>query len=234
MSLAQFEEEQIQIRKEIWSLIRVKKLLVIDVGVGVDATSTQMLIEKGAAVIAIDTDIEALMKHREIAASFVCCDVRYPPFKRNAADCVTFLYTLHEINPAFHRTMISELAPMSLKIVIVEPSPGNTPGYQCFENLWRESMHAVGYFEDYEPLSYWKHLVRTNGFEIELARKIEHTVHVPPEKIKSMVDFTVEWFKREDVPQAYLERAQTLETIKEEEIKLSDITIVIGKSRMRQ
>lgn len=233
MSQSPFEEEQKRIRKEIWSLIHVKDCIVIDVGVGESAGSTKTLIDKGASVIAIDNDTECLENHKDLDAAFVCCDIQKMPFKSGAADAVVFNFTLHEINPLFHRDILSEMAYIASRIIIVEPAPGTTPGYSRFEELWRESMHAVGEFEDYKPCSYWKELVQASGFNVSISKTMEHTEEVPLETRKEMVQFTTEWMKEKDVPEKYIDEAKTLlESAKEKEMRLSDIIVIIGESKI--
>jgi len=233
MSKSKFEEEHDRIRKEIWSLINVENRVVIDVGVGLDATSTKTLIDKGASVITVDTDIEALGKHKGIDTAFVCCDIRDIPFKPGIADAVLFNFTLHEIDPLFHDDILSEMASIASQVIIIEPSPGTTEGYKRFETLWRESMHAVGKFEDYQPVQYWETLVQANGFNLVLSRTIEHREDVPPEAIEDMIHFTTDWLEEENVPEKYMNEAKNLrEYAKKVEMKLSDITVVIGQSKI--
>jgi uncharacterized UPF0146 family protein len=228
-----FEDEQKRIEEKIWSLITVKNAVVIDVGIGENARSTQALIERGASVIAVDTNVEALLNHATLDAVFVCCDMVNPPFKPGTADVAVFNFTLHEINPLYHSTILSGAARVASQVMIVEPNPGTTPGYQEFENVWRESMHAVGKFEDYKPLSYWETLLKTSEFRILLSERIEHKEDVPPQKRKNMVQFTIEWLKEEHVPEEYMRKARNLlKYIAHVEMKLSDITVVIGESEV--
>jgi ubiquinone/menaquinone biosynthesis C-methylase UbiE len=229
----EFEQEQEKIRNEIWSLMNVENSLIIDVGVGENAKSTKTLIEKGAQVIAVDTSLKALEKHKDMDATLVCCNIVDMPFKTGIFDVIFFFFTLHEINPSLHDAIISQAALTSSQVVIVEPAPGNTPGYQRYEELWSEAMHAVGKYEDYQSQSYWEGLLQTHGFDLTLSMKIEQTLEVPFETREEMTRFTLGWFKEEGVPEKYIDKVENLLKYAEEDMKLSDITIVMGEKRIR-
>jgi hypothetical protein len=225
-----YEKEQKEIEQKIWSLFDVEGNLVVDVGVGKSAMSARTLITKGATVVAADSSMAALQPQKDAGALLVCCDIREIPFKKHAVDLIMFYFTLHEIDPHFHRAILSQTALTASQVAIVEPTPGTTPGYEKLERLWRESMHAVGKFEDYHPVEYWDALIRAAGFNVVLSETVGHKERVPPEKMDDIVDFTVEWFEEEHVPEPYIHKAKTLLDAKEE-MKLSDIAVVVGQSR---
>lgn len=227
----EFEQEQEKIRKEIWSLINVENSLIIDVGVGENAKSTKTLIEKGAQIIAVDISIKALKKHKDMDATLVCCNIVNMPFKAGIFDVMFFYFTLHEIDPLLHDVIVSQAALTSSQVVIVEPAPAETPGYQRYEELWREAMHAVGKFEDYREQSYWEELLQTHGFDLTLSKKVEHTQQVPFETREEMIRFTVGWFRDEGMPDKYIDKAENLLEYAGEDMRLSDIIMVVGEKR---
>lgn len=228
MCQSSFEKEQEKIRTQIWSLIPVEDAVVLDVGVGLHAASTKTLIDKGATVIAVDSDLKALITHKELDALFVCCNIKDMPFKANTVDVVVFYFTLHEIDPLFHNSIISGIARMSSQVIIVEPTPGTTPGYQRYEKVWRQSMHAVDKFEDYQPAEYWETLVKTCGFNQVMSQTVTNKEKVPFDVLKDMVSSTVEWLKKDSVPEKYIKKAKDLLEYAGEEMKLSDVAVIMG------
>ncbi len=228
MCQSAFEKEQETVKTRIWSLVPVKDAVVLDVGVGLHATSTRTLIDKGATVVAVDSDFNALKTHKGIDALFVCCNIKDMPFKPGVVDAVVFYFTLHEIDPLLHKNIMAQTAHISSQVIIVEPTPGATPGYQRYEAVWRQSMHAVGKFEDYQPVEYWETLMKTNGFQVT-SEIVVHKEEVPFDVLKDMVSFTVEWLEKESVPEEYIEKAKDLLEHTGEEMKLSDIAVVIGR-----
>lgn len=231
MDVSSYEEEQKRRQEKIWSLIHVEDAVVIDCGIGKNAVSTKALIGKNARVITVDKDREALINHKDLPIQLVQCDITDVPFKPDAADAALFYFTLHEIDPAFHGKIISEMGRIVSRTIIVEPSPGGNAVYQRFEKLWREAMHAVGKFEDYQVRSYWEELLQTNGFKIVVSKSIIHKMDVPPEKIEELREFTVKIFKEEGVPEKYIDEMESfLRYAQKVGMKFSDISVVIGKS----
>lgn len=227
MCQSAFEKEQEKVKTQIWSLIPVEHAVVLDVGVGLHAGSTKTLIDKGAAVIAVDSDFNALVMHKELDALFVCCNIEDMPFKSNTIDVTVLYFTLHEIDPVLHTSIVAQIARISSQIIIVEPTPGTTPSYQRYETVWRQSMHAVGKFEDYQPVEYWETLVK-NGFNQVTSALLVHREEVPFEVLKDMVSFTVEWLEKEDAPEEYIEKTKNLLKYAGEEMRVSDVAVVKG------
>lgn len=231
MNASHYERERKRLQKEIWSSFSVEKKAVIDLGIGEDAISTKTLIEKGAHVVTVDNNRESLLAHKGLNATFVQCDIKDIPFKPRTFDTAVFYFTLHEIDPAFHKHIISDMASVASQIVIVEPVPGGSALCQQFQQLWREAMHAVDNFEDYNPCEYWKALLETNGFTLVVSTTLEYKEEVPLEVIEDAAATSLEIFKEKGVPEKYGDEMRNLlECARKEGMKWSDIAVVIGKS----
>lgn len=224
----QFKKEQKKIKKDIWSLIPDQGV-ILDVGVGKDATSAKTLAGKGAYVIAADNNFKALQKNAKINAALVCCNAAAMPFKPLTADVTLFYYTLHEINFHVHAHILSQINSISSAVVIVEPGPGTSPGQKYYQKLWQTAMEAIGKFEHYHPLEYWEKLVKSAGFTEVISKKFCHSHYMPIEVKKNLVNTTIEWFKEEGVSNTYIEKAQNLLDGLPQEMTLPDTLIVIGK-----
>ena len=143
--------------KEVWSLINVKGLKVIDFGIG---DSTKKLVDLGAKVIALDKDVEKLKGYMKQHLQLILCDIANPPFKAATADLAVFHFTLHEIDPSLHEKVITSACRIASRIMVVEPSPNGCASYQRYARVWRDAMHSIGRFEDYKSPSYWEILVK--------------------------------------------------------------------------
>jgi ubiquinone/menaquinone biosynthesis C-methylase UbiE len=159
----EYVKEQERAEKEIWSSINVKELTVVDFGVG---ESTKKLIDLGAKVIAVDRDLEKLKKYDNLDISLIKCDITNFPFDNRIAELAVFYFTLHKIDPLIHKEVISTTYKISPRIMVVEPSPKGCLAYQRYAELWHNAMHSIDRFEDYQPISYWKKLIESCGFEI--------------------------------------------------------------------
>ena len=225
-----YEQERKRVREEIWSLISLENATVIDFGVGENATSTQKLIEKGAHVIVVDRDFEALQKHRNVNALFVQCNFEDMPFRPGSADVAVFCYTLHEVNPSLHESIITQAASIAATVIIVEPLPGTSGPRQDLEDLWREAMHAVGKFEDYKPRAYWETLIETGGFTKIVSEVFERNETIPPDVVKDIVHMSLEWWEKDGVPEEFCHKIKDfLKYTDEEGLRELDIAVIIGK-----
>jgi len=122
----------------------------------------------------------------------------------------------------------------SSKIMVVEPSPEGCPAYQRYAELWRSSMHSIGKFEDYQPISYWKRLIQSCGFKIVVLKKIKQNMDVPPAVLEQIVQSTIEEWKKLSVESKYINKMKEfLEYAKKNGMKWSDLVLIIGESIKR-
>ena len=94
-----YEEDLERVKREIWSSIDVKGLLVVDFGVG---ESTRTLVEMGAHVIGVDVDGNGLREQRGVVPHLVRCYLPHLPFRPGSIDLAVFYFTLHEVDPSLH------------------------------------------------------------------------------------------------------------------------------------
>jgi len=224
----EYVKEQERVEKEIWSSINVKDLTVADFGVG---ESTKKLIDLGAKVIAVDRDSQKLKKYDNLSISLIKCDITNFPFDNRTANLVVFYFTLHEINPLIHKEVISTTYKISPKIMVVEPSPKGCPAYQRYAELWRRTMHSIGRFEDYQPISYWKKLIESCGFEIVVLKKVKQKTDIPPNVLEEIVQHTIKEWKKLSVKSEYVHKMnEFLEYAKKNGMSWSGLIVMIGES----
>lgn len=216
-------------REEIWSSVNVKGLTVIDFGVG---ESTEKLIDLRAKVIAVDRDIEKLKKYNNLGIQLINCDITNFPSDNKFADLAVFYFTLHEIDPLIQKEVISATYRISSKIMVVEPSPNGCLAYQRYAGLWRSAMHSIGRFEDYQPISYWKKLIESCGFEIVVLKKIKQNTDIPPNVLEEIAQSTIEEWRKLSVESKYInEIYEFLEYVKKNGMRWSDLIVMIGASQ---
>ncbi|OKY78752.1 MAG: SAM-dependent methyltransferase [Candidatus Methanohalarchaeum thermophilum] len=145
MGFAGFRSEREKMWEEVLSDLEVEGCKVIDVGVG---ESTEKLVEAGAQVVGVDTDIEKL-KGCELDVPLIKCDILNFPFERRIADLTFFNFILHEINPQKHSEAIRLASHISPEIAVIEPSPEVGSVYQRFNELQQEIIESLGGYEEY-------------------------------------------------------------------------------------
>ena len=225
-----FKEEQERLMDQIWSFINIEGCTVLDIGIGEDAITTKRLIKLGGKVIVIDKDEKMLKKHQNLKVPLLCYDVNHLVFKRRFADLTVFYFTLHEINPAIHENILSRIAQISSKIMIVEPSPGRHPIYQRYEKIWRSAMHAIGLFEDYHPRSYWTDLIEKSGFKTSVSKQLVQHQEVPQKILENIFQSFIKDWKEIGVPRRYLDQMyDVLDIARATGMLWSDLIVVIGE-----
>ncbi len=168
---------------KVWSLVDVRGLTVVDFGVG---ESTRRLLQLGAKVVAVDRDLERLREFVDAGVPVVACDFVDFPFRCRFADLAVFHFSLHEVDPSVHRDVLMIACEIAPRVLIVEPSPEGGLAFRRFCELWREAMESVGRFEEYRPLEYWRGLVESCGFEVELAERVSQDYPVPREEVERL------------------------------------------------
>ncbi|MGC8903504.1 MAG: methyltransferase domain-containing protein [Fervidobacterium sp.] len=225
-----FQITKKRIENEIWSLVNVKDLTVIDFGIG---ESTERLVDLGAKVIAVDKDFEKLKKYKNLGISLVNCDVTNLPFNRRIADLAIFYFALHEINPLLHKQVVSTAHKISSRIMVVEPSPDGCSAYRRYSEIWRNAMHSIGKFEDYQTLSYWKKLIESCNFKILVLKRVKQNTEIPFEELEKIFQTTIEKWKKLRVEDEYINKLHDLlKNIRENGMRWSDLTVIIGESNV--
>lgn len=225
-----FAEERKRIEEKIWSLAQIKSgMKVLDVGIGEDAYSTKKIIDLGALVTAIDTDLKMLNKHKSLKINLIQASASQLPFISSAFDLSVAYFTLHEINPKLHTKVISELIRVSKRVMIVEPGLGEDRLYNVYHDIWSRAMHSIGKFEDYQSITYWKMLLEACGANVKVCGKITHKNKLVGDRADKFMEGVIRYVKSYGVPEKYVSEFHDLaEDMNHLGMRFSDISVVIG------
>ncbi|NIQ06095.1 MAG: class I SAM-dependent methyltransferase [Candidatus Korarchaeota archaeon] len=205
-----------------------KDFRVIDVGVG---ESTKALLKWGATVIGVDRDLDRLQAFEDADIPLLRGDVTSFPFRKRLADLIVLKETLHEIDPAKHREVLTVAYALAPMVIVVEPSPEGGRMYQRYAELWRKAMRSVGRFEEYQPLSYWKKLLKDSGFTMVTVKRIRAKETIPPEQLEEINRCTVEeWINLSVKPKYIQDMHEFLECAKKNGMKWSDLNVLKGEA----
>lgn len=211
-----------------WSVLDFSGLRVVDFGAG---ESTWRLLQMGAEVVAVDRDVERLRELADAGVPVVACDFLNLPFRRRFADLAVFHFSLHEVDPERHRDVLAIAREVALRVLVVEPSPEGCPAFRRFSELWRGAMESVGRFEEYRPLGYWRGLLESCGFAVEVAGKVAQPSPIPREEAKRIAREAVSLWRRLSVPEGIV--AEMLEFPAYAEaaggMRWSDLIVVLGR-----
>jgi ubiquinone/menaquinone biosynthesis C-methylase UbiE len=213
----------------VWASLNLEGMRVIDFGVG---ESTKKLVRFGANVTVVDRDAGKLKKYDDLGIPSLNCDMTSFRFDDVVADVTVFCFTLHEIDPRMHRSVISTARRISPRIIVVEPSPDGCPAYRRFARLWHEAMHSIGRFEVYQPISYWKSLIQSCGFRVTTSKKIKQKSLLPSEILDETVQNTIRDWRMQSVPTRF---AGLMNEFRKYAMKngmtWSDLIFLVGESK---
>lgn len=227
MKLSEYEKEQRMIDQKIWSLPKIEKGLALDMGVG---DSTRKLIGLDAKVVAVDSDLNNLIKQKNFDGMLVQCNVSYLPFKNSVFDLSVASFTLHEINPLLHLNVVSEMTRVSRKTMIVEPMPAQEHVNKRYDGIWCKAMHSIGRFEDYQEIMYWKKLMEKCNMRIVVCEKFRGKNRIPPQKVDELIKGTVTLMNSYYVSKKYIEEIKDLgKDMRNKGMRRSSIGVVIGE-----
>ena len=228
-----FEQERNRIRERVWSLLELKPGdHVLDVGVGHIAYSRNKLIELGTRFTSIDLDWSILRKHKTAKAYSVQCNAAQLPFGHQVFELALANFTFHEINPALHRTVISEFCRVSKRIMIVEPDISEDPLCRRFQEVWTLSMHSIHKFEDYKTLDGWTDMIKSGGVRITTTQKLRSSVCLCGQEAMDYMETVVDNLREEGVPDQYIQETKDLaQDVAKKGMIFSDVNVIIGRTR---
>ncbi len=215
-----------------WSLVDVGGLTVVDFGAG---KSTKRLLQMGANVIAVDRDLERLKEFVDAGVPVVVCDFVDFPFRCRFADLAVFHFSLHEVDPARHHDIVTMARQIAPRILIIEPSPEGGLAFRRFYELWREAMESVGRFEEYKSLEYWRGLVESCGFDVELSERAVQDYPIPRDEVEKLAREAVDLWRRLGVPESIVREMLEFPGYVERVGGMwwSDLLVVLGLDRER-
>jgi ubiquinone/menaquinone biosynthesis C-methylase UbiE len=230
-AMTAFAQEREKIRNKIWSLLELRSdEKVLDVGVGRIAYSLKKLIELGVPVTSIDLNRQVLQQHKTPNVNAVQCNAARIPFRKNVFHTALVNFTFHEINPALHQRVVSELCRVSGRIVIVEPAFSEDPLCRRFQEIWTESMHSVSKFEDFKSMESWTDLVRGSGARVTHNDTFQSRVQLCGEEAKEYMKTVVDELRKEGVSEKYIKEMQKLaKNVEEEGMLFSDVNLIIAE-----
>ncbi len=226
-SKSYFDEER-RVKKRIYdSLTKLGKLnAVVDVGCGESTRAILSSVESGF-VMCIDVEPKRIDVDSRERLDVVQADARYLPLRSDCCDAITFIFTLHEINPQAHRTVLSEARRVAKYVVIADPSPHGVELYEKFRRIYSEAMRSIGRFEEYRDKEYWDALMRSAGLRIAFEEVIEWRAAVPREVLSNIIKNIVEEWKCLGVDRGYIEELKSI-LYSDKEFRWSSISLLIG------
>jgi len=222
-----FEEER-RVKGSIYGvLMKLGSIdVVIDVGCG-DSTRGILSAVPDSFVMCVDVRPRRIESGSGERLDVVVADARSLPLRSGCCSAVSYVFTLHEIDPQTHRDVILEAKRVARYVVVAEPSPYGVELYEEFWHTYRDAAKSVGLFEEYKPREYWVSLLEEAGLQVLIERRIKWRTAVPKRVLEEIISSTVEEWKKMGVDRRYIERIRSI-LGSDKEFKWSDIYLIVG------
>ncbi|MDQ2680278.1 MAG: hypothetical protein M3Y21_04540 [Candidatus Eremiobacteraeota bacterium] len=209
-SIDEFERESRHIDNLIWDALALEKTdRVLFCGYGPEAQWVKRAIAFGSAVTVIEHRDEIIAQFSKLDAKLMRGSTSVIPAKEGVFDVAIAFHYLHEVDPFFHAQVVSELARVAKRVVVVEPSPPSDPLGRRIALLYSQAKRELGQFEYYQPIDYWKKLLQ--AVKAEIAQSVFAFAKVPPrEYLDDTVRLILDTMEVEDAPRAYLDELRAI------------------------
>jgi hypothetical protein len=206
----EFERESHRIDQLVWDAMAIRKgESVLFAGASIDPLWFIRAVQIGADVTVIESDVDRLGSLADVGVKTVRGSTTTIPARENSYDAAIAFHYLHEVDPFFHAQIVSELARVGQRVVIVEPAPPSDPLGRRIAALYSRAKRELGAFEYYQILDYWKKLLTVVKADITSATY--SFLRVPPrEYIDDTVRLILETMEIEETPKPYLDELREL------------------------
>ncbi len=210
ITAAEFERESRRVDEELWrSMALAPGEKVLFCGFPEDRAWLPRAAEIGAVVTVIESAEEAIANHVNLPLTVLRGSTTQIPARVASFDVAVAYHYLHEIDPSFHTQVISELARVGKRVIIVELSPPHDPLGRRISALYSRAKHDFGSFETYQPPDYWKKLL--NGVKADVVQHLVAFRKSPPRAyLEDTVAVLLRALENEDIPADYLAELRAL------------------------
>jgi ubiquinone/menaquinone biosynthesis C-methylase UbiE len=204
MMITDFQRESYRIDQMIWdamALLRGERVLFC--GFANDGAWVKRAAEIGVDVHVIESDEDKLTELTDLRVKTLRGSTTMIPARDNSFDAVVAFHYLHEIDPTFHAQIVSEIARVGKRVVVVEPAPPADALGKRIAELYSRAKFEAGAFEEYQPIDYWRKLLAMVKADVVM-QQFTFTRLAPRFAIEETVSLILEAMEIEEMPEGYL------------------------------
>jgi hypothetical protein len=210
VTVTDFQRESYRIDQMIWdamALVRDERVLFC--GFANDGAWVKRAAQIGVDVHVIESDEEKLAELSGLGVKTLRGSVTMIPARDNSFDAVVAFHYLHEIDPTFHAQIVSEIARVGKRVIVVEPAPPADPLGKRIAELYSRAKFEAGAWEEYQPIDYWRKLLAMVKADVVM-QQFTFTRLAPRFAIEETVSLILEAMEIEEMPAGYLEELREL------------------------
>ncbi|HEY4440468.1 MAG TPA: hypothetical protein VGN14_08410 [Candidatus Elarobacter sp.] len=208
--VSDFQTESYRIDQQIWDAIALgpgERALFL--GLANEGAWIKRAVEIGVDVTAIGGDDATIARIEGLGATATRGSATMIPATESSYDVAVAMHYLHEIDPGFHAQVVSEMARVGKRVVIVEPSPPADALGKRIASLYGRAKREEGQFEAYQPLDYWRKLLAI--VKAEVYQQLITFTRVPPRAaVNETISLILEALAIEALPERYLDELRAL------------------------
>lgn len=202
---------------------------VLFCGFGPDGNQVRRAIGQGAAVTVIEHRDQAISQFANLGAKLLRGSTSVIPAKENTFDVAVAFHYLHEVDPFFHAQIMSELARVAHRIVLVEPAPPGDPLGKRIATLYSQAKRELGQFEYYQPIEYWKKLLQ--AVKADVSQQVFAFSKVPPrEYLVDTIELLLDTITVQEAPKAYIDELREIAHRPEAQLLPPPRYVLVGAS----
>jgi len=206
----EFERESYRIDQLIWDAMALRAgESVLFCGFSNNADWIKRAVAIGVDVSIIVDDPSVLAELSRVPVKVLRGSTSMLPARDASFDATVAFHYLHEVDPFFHASIVSELGRVGKRCVIVEPAPPSDPLGLRIASLYSRAKRELGQFENYHHIDYWRKLVAIVKSDV-MYQTFAFTRTPPREAIRETIALIIDTMAAEETPEAYLDELRAL------------------------
>lgn len=208
--VSDFLRESRRIDQLIWdamSLVAGDRVLFC--GYANDGAWIRRALQIGVDVSVIESDEDRLTRLADLRIPTLRGSTTMIPARDGSFDSIVSFHYLHEIDPTFHAQIVSELARVGRRVIVVEPAPPADPLGKRIAELYSRAKFEAGAFEEYQTIDYWRKLLTMVKADV-LMQQFTFTRLAPRFAIEETVGLILQAMAIEEMPKGYLDELREL------------------------
>jgi len=226
-----FERESYRIDQLIWDAMALRAgESALFCGVSNSVDWIKRAVEIGADVSVISNDPSGVSELRGVPITVLRGSTSMLHAHDASFDVTIAFHYLHEIDPFFHATVVSELARVGKRCVIVEPAPPSDPLGLRIAALYSRAKRELGQFENYHHIDYWRKLLAIVKADVSY-QTFAFTRSPPREVMRGSVALIIDTMAAEDTPAPYLAELRALAKRPDAQLLPQSRYVIVGTLR---
>jgi hypothetical protein len=206
----EFERESYRIDQLIWDAMALRAgESALFCGFSNNADWIKRAVAIGVEVSVIVDDPDTIGNLRAEPIKVLRGSTSMLPARDASFDATVAFHYLHEVDPFFHASIVTELGRVGKRCVIVEPAPPGDPLGQRIASLYSRAKRELGQFENYHHIDYWRKLVAIVKSDVTY-QTFAFTRTPPREAIRETIALIIDTMAAEETPEAYLDELRAL------------------------